>query len=200
MGFTISEEQAFQTFRETGMILDNGHYQLPSGLHTRTFVNFNALALSQTSMMFYLARGLAERIQEARIRCDLVFTRSGPVETLGRITAQWLDRDLPHLVTPNDSLFQPTIGLELKGKQVLLVEDVVSSGYTLERLATIVRSWNGNVIERAALWLRDPQFEAIALIRRQLDEYAPDDGCPFCRIGRPLEVVPGQSPYFSRPR
>jgi orotate phosphoribosyltransferase len=75
------------------------------------------------------------------------------------------------------------------GTRVLLVEDLVSTGATLELLIDLVEQLGAQVVGVGCLWRRTsvdlngrPVF---SLVSRDFPTYAPAD-CPLCKKGIPL--------------
>jgi orotate phosphoribosyltransferase len=75
------------------------------------------------------------------------------------------------------------------GSRVLLVEDLVSSGTTLDLLIELVEQLGAQVVGVGCLWRRTsvevdgkPVF---SLVSRDFPTYDPSD-CPLCRKGVPL--------------
>jgi orotate phosphoribosyltransferase len=72
---------------------------------------------------------------------------------------------------------------------VLLVEDLVSSGTTLNLLISLVEQLGGQVVGMGCLWRRTSvelgDKPVFSLVSRDFPTYAPDE-CPYCRRGVPL--------------
>jgi len=76
-----------------------------------------------------------------------------------------------------------------EGTKVLVVEDLVSTGATLELLIDLVEQMGAHVVGVGCLWRRTsvelngkPVF---SLVSRDFPTYSPED-CPLCRRGVPL--------------
>jgi orotate phosphoribosyltransferase len=76
-----------------------------------------------------------------------------------------------------------------EGTKVLLVEDLVSSGTTLELLIDLVEQMGAQVVGVGCLWRRTSVElngkPVYSLVSRDFPTYNPED-CPLCRRGVPL--------------
>lgn len=190
----MTEEEALQMFRRWEGLRE-GHFVLASGHHTDQYVDFAALSVSHATFVLQLGRGIAERVIHHKRLIDFVLSPQGAAAMLAPAVAHWIHRDLPHLNAwkmPNGFfVLEREVGARVEGARVLMVDDVVTTGRTLDRLALAVRSWGGEVVGRAAVWLRDPsQLDVIALIRQQIRVWPPT-ACELCRSGVPISADVG---------
>jgi orotate phosphoribosyltransferase len=80
---------------------------------------------------------------------------------------------------------------QVRGRSVLLVDDVRNTGQTFARCASLVRDAGGEVIATAAIYDRMEATVDIGVPNFALAEYkAPDNypaaECPLCRTGTPV--------------
>src|SRR5207237_10353874 len=75
------------------------------------------------------------------------------------------------------------------GTRVLLIEDLVSTGSTINLLISLVEQLGAHVVGVGCLWRRTSvdlnDKPVFSLVSRDFPTYAPED-CPFCRKGVPL--------------
>ena len=76
------------------------------------------------------------------------------------------------------------------GTKILLVEDLVSTGSTLNLLINLVEQLGGQVVGIGCLWRRtsvelDSNRPVFSLVSRDFPTYDPEH-CPFCAKGMPL--------------
>ena len=75
------------------------------------------------------------------------------------------------------------------GTHVLLIEDLVSTGSTINLLISLVEQLGAHVVGVGCLWRRTSvdlnDKPVFSLVSRDFPTYAPED-CPFCRKGVPL--------------
>jgi orotate phosphoribosyltransferase len=76
-----------------------------------------------------------------------------------------------------------------RGTHVLLIEDLVSTGSTLNLLISLVEQLGAHVVGVGCLWRRTSvelnDKPVFSLVSRDFPTYDPED-CPFCRKGVPL--------------
>lgn len=96
-----------------------------------------------------------------------------------------------------DGVFQLRRGLEIKkGERVLIAEDVVTTGKSIDEVAQLVKKYEGIIVGVASLVDRhmpDPEkfsyrFEWLHSV--QADAYEPSV-CPLCKDGREPAIKPG---------
>jgi orotate phosphoribosyltransferase len=75
------------------------------------------------------------------------------------------------------------------GSKILLIEDLVSTGSTLNLLINLVEQLGGQVIGIGCLWRRTSveldNRPVFSLVSRDFPTYDPDK-CPLCKKGVPL--------------
>ncbi len=91
----------------------------------------------------------------------------------------------------------------ITGKNVLVVEDVLTTGGSVRKVIEATRAIGGNVIGVGALWNRGgitsqnvanvPKL--ISLVNRKLDEWDEKD-CPLCKQGVPININVGKGREF----
>lgn len=188
------EEAALHTMAHTHALQSGGHFELASGRHASVFIDMKKV-FSQNGHLAELARLLTaeiiERISESTPPCEVVVAPFGDASTLAAAVARAFspmrDAVVPMSVESGLFVFDDTARVALKNKNVLLVDDVSTSGGTLRRLTYTVHECGGTVVARAALWVRDPraETEVIGLIHRELTTWE-RALCPLCKSGQPL--------------
>ena len=82
---------------------------------------------------------------------------------------------------------------QVRGRKVLIVDDVRNTGQTLARCAELVRGGGGEVIATAEIYDRMEAIAALDVPNIPLAEYkAPENypvaECPLCRSGVPVSA------------
>ena len=80
---------------------------------------------------------------------------------------------------------------QVKGRKVLIVDDVLNTGQTLSRCAALVRGGGGTVLATAQIYDRMEAVVTLDVPNYPLAEYkAPenyrDGSCPLCQSGVPI--------------
>ncbi len=176
--------------KERGALLE-GHFLLASGKHSGKYAEkFRILEDPVTTTQ--LIEALVPKAKE--LNTEVVV---GPV-TGGVILSYEMARQLGTLglftEKTADGGMELRRGFDVKGKRVLLVEDVITSGGSIVKAANAVREAGGEVVGIFALVDRssgrfapDVHFEAV--FKLEIDVYDPDS-CPLCQDGIDL-IKPG---------
>jgi orotate phosphoribosyltransferase len=181
-----------ERLKRVGALLE-GHFQLTSGLHSNRYVQCARL-LSLPQEAEAVSRALADRFSDVNV--DIVL---GPALG-GVIVAHEVARALgtPCLFTERkEGEMQLRRGFEIpKGSQVLIVEDVVTTGGSAKEVLQLVRDAGGeivgvgSIVQRAASSPFDVRYEA--LLALQVTAWDPSE-CPLCAEGT-APVKPGSRP------
>ena len=190
----LTEGEILELFQRTGAILE-GHFILSSGLHSPKYIQCARL-LQHPNLATRACRALAERIP-ALGKPDVVI---GPALG-GVIVAYELARALGvrrMFTERKEGKMALRRGFEIApGEDVLIAEDVVTTGRSSLEVAEVVRAAGGNPVGIACLVDRrpdatEPKLPVISLLRIELETFSPEE-CPLCREGVPL-VKPGSRP------
>ena len=192
-------ERALKDLHQAGVLMSDGHFDYGNGYHGRAYVNPHQL-LRHPSTIWRFAQDLIDLLPpEVVQRTEVV---AGPVTggaLLAHTMAGLLDsrRSLTH---PPCSFapfnYDPVGGLalrnfyrpELKGKRVLLADDVRNTGDTFTRCAALVESAGGSVLATVEICDRLEAIADTGAPNFALAEYkAPENfkaaDCPMCKGG-----------------
>lgn len=185
-----SVQAAFEArLKETGALLA-GHFQLSSGLHSERYVQCAQL-LQHPVHAEFACRALAEAIAQP---VDVV---AGPALG-GVIVAHEVARALgvrSVFCERKEGVMQLRRGFGFApGERVLVVEDVITTGLTVEEAIACVRAAGGNVVAVASLVDRsggqiDFGVPFTAVLPLSVEAFGADQ-CPLCASGVPW-VKPG---------
>lgn len=168
--------EVLELLKQRGALLE-GHFKLASGLHSNRYVEkFRLLEDPVTTSKIIAA--LAERVRA--YEPDVVV---GPV-TGGVILSYEMARQLGTLAyfteKTADGGMELRRGFSVKGKRVLLIEDIVTTGGSIIKAAEAVRAAGGEVVAFAILVDRssgrfqpDAPFEA--LVTLEIESFRPDN-------------------------
>ncbi|HET8679262.1 MAG TPA: orotate phosphoribosyltransferase [bacterium] len=174
-----------ERFRRFGAVQD-GHFLLSSGLHSSMYVQ-SALILQYPQEAEALGTALAERVR--RTQQDVVIAPALGGIVLAHEVARALGcRAI--FAERADGVMQLRRGFAIApGERTLVVEDVITTGGSVEDVAALVRTAGGEVVGFATLVDRSAgraQLDAplAALITLDLPVFSVET-CPLCAQGVP---------------
>jgi orotate phosphoribosyltransferase len=182
---------------ETGALL-SGHFRLSSGLHSPNYVQCAKL-LEHPRNAKALGAALAEKLRNLGVQKVVAPALGGVI--IGYTVAEALD--LPSIFTERkDGAMTLRRGFRIgDGEQVVIVEDVVTTGKSTRETAAVVEQCGGVVSGFASILNRsgkenpfDAPYESLmSLALETYDEAA----CPSCGSGVALDA-PGSRYSLSR--
>ena len=194
MGIAATDVE--RIFRESGAFLE-GHFLLASGRHSPTYLEkFHVLQWPDRTER--LCASIAERVRDLGAE-----TVAGPT-TGGIILAHEVARQLGTRAVYAERAESGTgrvfrRGFQLRrGERVLVVDDIMSTGGSVEETIAAVRAAGGHVVGAAVLVdrsggaARTMGVPLVALWEVTMQSYAAD-ACPQCASGEPL-AKPGTTP------
>ena len=180
----------------------DGHFDYGNGYHGRAYLNPHRI-FKQPSLIWRFAQDLIELLPDTVVGQTEVV--AGPVmggALLAHTMAGLLD-SRQHLSRPRMS-FAPfnvdqngghTLSrfyqAQVKGRKVLVVDDVRNTGQTFARCGELVRDGGGTVIATAQIYDRMEAIVTLEVPNFPLAEYkAPENypaaSCPLCESGVPI--------------
>jgi orotate phosphoribosyltransferase len=194
--------------KESGALIAGSHFVLTSGKHSSVYFNKDALYL-HTHLTSQVCEEFAEKVKELEI--DTVV---GPALG-GIILSQWTAHHLSRLKrkevlavysekTPQDGQTF-TRGYEkfVSGRNVLVVEDLTSTGGSAKKVVEAIRNAGGRVAGVCVMVNRNPDEVTEAFFGApffpldtfQVEAYEEAD-CPMCREGVPVNITVGHGKKF----
>lgn len=215
---TKMEHEYMKRFEEMGAVLRGDHFVLASGDHSANYFNAKALfnfAKTNQEFMTEIGESILERFEGMEI--DLVV---GPAMG-GNILAKWVTtvlglrpeniaNDNVPLITKKaesgeETNFMPE-GLgwhSVSGSNVLVVEDVVTTGGSVQKVVRLVREYGGKVVgvgsvcthgKTTARKMSIPRFQS--LVHMQMATHK-EGYCPICyKKEIPVNVQHGHGQKF----
>jgi len=193
----MEKERALTLFRESGALLE-GHFQLTSGLHSNQYFQC-AKVLQYPVSCQELCAEIARRFHESWIQVVIAPALGGIIvgQEVGR---QLGARTL--FTERKDGAMQLRRGFEIRaGERVLVCEDVVTTGGSVEEVIAIVKSLGGKLVGVASIVDRsggkvhfavEEGGVQFAVLTMDVVTYHPES-CPLCAKGQPV-VKPGSRP------
>ncbi|QQG40492.1 MAG: orotate phosphoribosyltransferase [Candidatus Levyibacteriota bacterium] len=198
----------FDILKETGALITNDHFVLTSGKHSPIYINKDAM-YPHTDKASQVGKLFAEKFKDMDI--DVVV---GPALG-GIILSQWTAYHLSKL--KNKKIFGVytektleknqifTRGYErfVKDKNVLIVEDLTTTGGSVKKVINSVQEHGGYAIAVGVMVNRDPKnvnSESMGIPFYALDELFTQNydeaNCPLCKNNVPINTTVGHGKKF----
>lgn len=186
----MTQDEALEIYRKTGAIL-KGHFLLTSGRHSDTYMQ-SAKVFVDTKASEQLCKALAEKLKG--IKVDLIVSPAVGGILMGYEVARQLN--VPNIFAERENgamTFRRGFAVP-KGANVVVVEDVVTTGGSVKEVVDIVGQHGGNVTAVAAIVDRsngkvDFGVKFVNLISVDVVSYEAEN-CPLCKDGSPA-IKPG---------
>lgn len=201
--------------KKIGAVLTDDHFVYTSGKHGSVYINKDALyphtqETSQVGMMF------AEKFKDADI--DVIAAPAVGGTILSQWTAYHLsklkgkeilsaytekDKGTTASASESEQMFRRGYDKIVSGKNVLVIEDLTTTGMSVKKVVDAVRAIGGKVVTVCVMINRDPEhvnFETIGAPFSSLGVIQADaidaDKCPLCKVGKPINTSVGHGKKF----
>ena len=196
-------QKALQDLQQNQVLMLNGHFDFGNGFHGAVYLNPHQL-FRYPSTIWRFAQDLIDVLPGAVLdEADVV---AGPA-TGGALLAHTIAGllDSRRAISGPPTLFAPfavntaecshTLSAfyqqQVRGRRVLLVDDVRNTGQTLARCAALVKEAGGRVIATAEIYDRleamiDTGVPNFALAEYKAPPNYAEAECPLCRAGQPI--------------
>ena len=145
----LSYKESLKILKETDALLE-GHFILSSGLHSDKYVQCAKL-LSKPGKAKELCLSLAEKIKEKHRNIDLILSPAIGGIVIGYEIGKILNVETI-FAERVDGNFNLRRGFEIsKGKKVLIVEDVITTGKSSLECSNLVKKANAEIIGYACI-------------------------------------------------
>ncbi len=195
-------QQALKKLQEFEVLMSNGHFDYGNGYHGRVYLNPHQL-FRYPSTIWRLAQDLLDILPEDLLtRTEVVAGPSTGGALLAHTFAGLLDgrRALTHpacMFAPfthgggDKFVLRPFYAHLMKGRRVLLADDVRNTGKTFQKCAELVATAGGTVIAAVEICDRMEAMIDLGVPNYALVEYrAPENyaagECPMCQAGQPI--------------
>lgn len=194
--------------KETGALITDGHFVLTSGKHSSIYVNKDAM-YPHTDKASDVGELFAEKFKDMDI--DVVV---GPALG-GIILSQWTAYHLSKLkekkifgvytekTLEKNQIFTRGYEKFVKDKNVLVVEDLTTTGGSVKKVINSVQEHNGRVMAVGVMVNRDPKnvnSKSMGVPFYALDELFTEnydaDNCPLCKNNVPINTTVGHGKKF----
>ena len=196
-----SNQEVVDILKKTNAVVTNSHFVYVSGKHAPEYVNKDYV-YPHTAQISRIAEIIAEKYKDLPV--DVIV---GP-SIGGIILSQWTAHHLSLLKgkeilsvftekQPNkDQIFMRYYGQYVKGRNVLVVEDVVTTGGSVKKVINSVLKEGGKVLAACAIVNKDPKninpdfigvpFNYLTIV--DADVYEEKD-CPLCKANVPINTT-----------
>lgn len=205
----MKEKEVFEIFKKFGVMVTDGHFVYTSGKHGPVYLA-KQLIYKNVETTYRLCCAIAEKFSSTA-DIDVVVGPESGAARLSRWTARYLSKTKGHTVA-NISAMKVTGGFairatekrKVKGRNVLVVEDILNTYGTVNQVVELIRREGGYVVGIGALCDRsDPnnrikipgQPRTIALARMPLEVWTAKE-CPLCAKGMPVNTNLGKGKEF----
>jgi orotate phosphoribosyltransferase len=197
-----TRQKALKDLQRYEVLMLDGHFDFGNGYHGRVYLNPHQL-FRQPSTIWRFTQDLLDVLPGSILEATEVV--AGPA-TGGALLAHTIAGllDSRREITRPPTLFAPLTGdpsgnyslsrfyqQQVKGRSVLLVDDVRNTGHTLSRCAAAVRAAGGTLLATAEIYDRleavvDLDVPNFALAEYKAPENYPVGACPLCAAGTPV--------------
>lgn len=200
------ESDIKSAFQRQGVIY-SGHIILHGGLHTSTYILGRAIR-SDVMLVSHLCGLMADQFQRSCPKIDIVVGPESGGDVLSYCTAAHLlrgDGVRPlSLVAEKDGkggfIFPEPLGKKMVDRNVVVVDDTVTDGGSINKALDAVRRWDGNVVGVGVIWNRGNVTKAtfagiekfFALVSEELPAWDAAE-CPLCAKGIPIDEILGRA-------
>ena len=204
----VSNSEVREILEKTGAVVGNSHFVYVSGKHAPTYVNKDYI-YPHIGYISRIGELIAEKYKNSPI--DIVV---GP-SIGGIILSQWTAYHLSLLKnkevlsvytekqSDKDQIFTRGYGAYIRGRNILVVEDVVTTGSSLKKVINSVQKEGGRVLATCAIVNKDPNninpsfigapFDYLTVVG--MDVYDEKD-CSLCEQGVPINTELGHGKKF----
>jgi orotate phosphoribosyltransferase len=203
-GAKMTEQEFLEILKETGGYISESHIISTSGKHLDAYLNKDAI-YPHTCAVSMVCKAMAELFAGENVEAVVGPSLGGII--LSQWTAYHLSeltgRDVLGIYTEkNQSKNQIlTRGYDalVKGKRVLVVEDILTTGESLAKVVRTVKAAGGTVVATCAMVNRDPDKIDEHVIGAPLKTLAAfclpawdEADCPMCKNNVPINTTVGK--------
>lgn len=179
-------------------VVKKGHFLLTSGNHSHLYINKDAI-LSDKDIRNDIVNIMSFEVWNWVIEPKLVDVIVSPGNAgvpWGSIIANEVDMPFVYTEKSNgEMVLRKSFEKVLKGKNVLIVEDIVSTGSSILKMTKILNHIGVNKIYASAIWDRAGVDKIRSVYKIKVRNWKPDN-CPLCKRG--VELIDPKSDEMVR--
>jgi orotate phosphoribosyltransferase len=201
-------DEAIKLLKQTNALLMDSHFVGTSGRHMAVYINKDALYphTEQTSQM-----GELFALKNQNLDIDVVAAPALGGIILSTWTAYHLSKlkkkEILGVYTEKnaekDQVFTRGYDKLIKGKNVLVIEDLTTTGGSVQKVVNSVKNAGGKVVQVCVMVNRDPKlvtsktigapFSSLAVLKAESWE---EKDCPLCKKNVPVDTTVGHGKQF----
>ncbi len=197
------------TLKKVGAVITDDHFVYTSGKHGSVYVNKDAV-YPHTKETAQIGKMFAEKFKNTNI--DIVAAPALGGIILSQWTAFYLSKlkgkEILGVYTEKgaDKTMIFTRGYDklIKGKKVLVIEDLITTGGSVKKVVDVVRATEGKVVGVGVMvnrvpdfvnakMLDVPKFEALGVVKASAVDEAE---CPLCKKNIPVNIKIGHGKKY----
>ena len=194
--------------KKVGALISNDHFVGTSGMHIDTYINKDAL-YPHTKETSAVGKLFAEKYKDKNI--DVVVAPA----LGGIILSVWAAHHLTEMnskdvlgvyteKTPEgNQIFTRGYDKYINGKNILIVEDLTTTGGSVLKVVDAVKEKGGNIVGVCVMVNKNPKMvnsETLGISFDSLAEYPVEaytaENCPLCKSGVPVNITVGHGKKF----
>jgi len=201
--------------KKVGAVLTDGHFVYTSGKHGSVYINKDAV-YPHTEETSKIGQLFAEKFKDSKIDVVIAPAIGGTILSqwtayhLSKITGRevlsaYTEKDIGQNASASESNQVLRRGYDkiVAGKNVLVIEDLTTTGISVKKVVEAVKTVGGNVLAVCVMVNRDPQhvtsdvvgapFSALSVLRADaVDEHE----CQLCKKNIPINTKIGHGKKY----
>ena len=204
---TDIELENLKVFASAGAI-KKGHFVYSSWRHGTIFVDAKAL-FDDSKAISWLCRQIAERFKSSAVNSVTGPAKGGVViaSRVAECLSSFYSRKVAFVPTEKkagDNFFiRPAFRRRISNKRVLVVDDVLTTGGSAQKVTDIVRALGGNVVGLGALYNRGEEIprgaidvvDFFATVNVSYQSWSENE-CPLCKNRVPVNLDFGRGKEY----
>lgn len=201
-------QDIIKILKKVGAVIPNGHFVGTSGRHLPAYINKDALTC-HTKHTSDVGKLFAQNFKNKKIEAVVAPAVAGI--PLSQWTAYHLSKILKREVLSlftektddNGQIFKRGYGTLIKGKRILIVEDITTTGSSIKKVVDAVKKSGGRIVGACVMINKDPKavnsknigvpFSSLAVFK--VNSYD-ENSCPLCKKGVPVNTKFGHGKKY----
>ncbi|MEI7709679.1 MAG: phosphoribosyltransferase family protein [bacterium] len=200
--------EVLDILKKVGAVVSDSHFVGTSGRHMSVYVSKDKL-LPHTQETFRVTQLMADMFKNLDV--DVVAAPVVGGVILGNLVAYHLSvlqkKEILSVYaekTPEGPMtFKRDYDKLVKGKKVLIIDDVVATGFSVHKMIEVVKAFGGNIVSMGVIANRVPEEVNTKTLGLPLSwlceipaETYDEKDCPLCKKGVPINITLGHGKKF----